>query len=703
VWTAENNQAGNWSRYNWELAAVSKTGYGSYTYDAYTWYVNVAGQIFSGASSLNFGGSGSGGDYAGKTIGLGSGTTSAVGHDSNGYLNFIIGANHSGVSVFGTASISDQWVSGDRIPKPPSAPGTPSASSVATTSMTLSWTLPSTDNGAAIDQILLRRSTNPDLSGYTDFPLAGNATSYNATSLTPGTTYYWAVYAHNLAGYSPRSGIRTQGTLPATAPGMAITPTVSGTGASVALTPPGSASGLTSYEVQYRLLGSGSATTVTGSSSPIAVTGLTPGATYEWRASAYFGSYQSPWTDWTPIVQVSPNTYPGDYYDGSTPSTDDVDYAWAGTENNSASTATGVEPEGWGIIGYEDGGLAKIQRVTGGLEGDFAAKVIVFEDCGVGLRAGTLGTADYVSAVEAGATYWGSILVETRRVQRMAAELTWLDASYTEISTETGGEVVVDPFVPARLTASGIAPSNAEYAAVRAIDVAGDDHSPWLGGEWFLLDAAAVTLGALYPYFDGNSVSPGFLFEWLGAENASPSSRTPLASESVDPLIDPDCDPLPVPPSPPVVEVVCIDEVGTWRRYWVQIPADEVSEWMDVLPTITIATSSVASRQVRIRIYENPDGVTAEVFDTSEWEAEMIVSYIPSNSEMVLDSTRERATATVAGGDPASADHLLYGTGGLPVTWPVLSCGQGYLMSLDVPLDSPVDNETITVELTRRR
>ena len=48
----------------------------------------------------------------------------------------------------------------------------------------------------------------------------------------------------------------------------------------------------------------------------------------------------------------------------------------------------------------------------------------------------------------------------------------------------------------------------------------------------------------------------------------------------------------------------------------------------------------------------------------------------------------QRTWAEVDGGDAAPADKLVYGTGGIPATWPVLSCGVGYLLSFDAPLEA---------------
>ncbi|QFZ18119.1 cellulase family glycosylhydrolase [Saccharothrix syringae] len=77
---------------------------------------------------------------------------------------------------------------------PPSAPGTPTASGVTSSSVTLSWTA-STDNVGVTGYDVVR------VSGTTETPVATSATaSTTVTGLTAGTTYGFAVYARDAAG-----------------------------------------------------------------------------------------------------------------------------------------------------------------------------------------------------------------------------------------------------------------------------------------------------------------------------------------------------------------------------------------------------------------------------------------------------------------------------------------------------------------------
>lgn len=91
----------------------------------------------------------------------------------------------------------------------PTAPRDPVISDVTSTSFRVTWTAPSSNGGAAIDQYLVRRHpTDASLpsSGRVDTTYSGSTLTAVISGLTPGwTRFYVGVYAHNSAGFSPRS------------------------------------------------------------------------------------------------------------------------------------------------------------------------------------------------------------------------------------------------------------------------------------------------------------------------------------------------------------------------------------------------------------------------------------------------------------------------------------------------------------------
>lgn len=95
----------------------------------------------------------------------------------------------------------------------------------------------------------------------------------------------------------------------------------------------------------------------------------------------------------------------------------------------------------------------------------------------------------------------------------------------------------------------------------------------------------------------------------------------------------------------------------------------------------------------------SPSTATYSPIDTCNWCAEFIVAYMPAHSELIMDGQVQSATIAVNGAEPVTANHLLFGTGGVPVTWPELECGQTYFLTIDTAGDSDAD---VSIDLSRR-
>lgn len=597
----------------------------------------------------------------------------------------------------------------------PTAPGAPimyQPTNITTTSMTSTFS-GTTDGGVAISGWTLQRATDANFTQNV-YTVASNGTDQH-TGLTPGTTYYFRSYGSNAIGNSAWSNTTSAGTLPAVPPGLTVASSPSGTSATITLSPPGGVGGVTKYVWQWRV--KGTTTPISEHFSSVVVnteTGLTPGETYEWRASAFYGTYQSPWTDsiavpagtWLALTQAKPNTNPGDYFDGSTPDPTggDLNYQWGtdglGTPDASISTAVAS-----GVAGWEAefaNGTGVLYRITAGIvSSTYAARVQVLTDTTAAgaLRAGQLDAAGYWSDVTIGGTYVGSIYVRPSRAQRLAAEITWLTTAGAVVSRTVGAATEVPGGSWLRLVAGGSTPANAVHAVVRVIDVSGTGWSTWKGGDTLELDGAMISLSEEFPYFDGSTLpTDAYLYEWVDADSphASTSKRTNRAQASPAALsvlganprviIDPGCKP-PAPPRPPTIPSDCITEAGIWRRLFAPLPATFISDWLDVVPTFEIETLSYEVAQARIRIYRNPTNGPANLVDTTSWISEQIISYVPKNTVLTIDGVHQRVWAEVAGGEAQSADHLLYGSNGTPATWPILSCGVGYAITVDLPVE----------------
>ncbi len=596
------------------------------------------------------------------------------------------------------------WTSGTTLPV---VPGSPALGSATITSLVMSYTA-GANYAAGIVEYQIQHNSSASETGATTVS-NGTALSRTLTGLTPSTTRYARVRARSASGWGAWTAWVSGTTLGTPAPGLSVSPSISGTQATVSLSPPSGVTTVTKYRVEYRRGAAGAVTTFETTSTSSVRTGLTPGAGYQWRASAFIGTYQSPWTAWLNVSQPSPTWLPGDFLAGSLAAGLDVTYAWTGTANGSTSTVTGKGVLGWSLGQAAGGGLAVgPQRVTGGRFGAYGARAIVTRDkTGPGMVLGM--SAAYTASVSSGGIYAGSIYVRPSRPQELYPEMLFYDSGGIEVTPRSTGISlsVTDTAGWTRLALTGQAPVGAVTAIVRARDGLANNpgpgiHSNWLAGEFLDADGAMITVGALYPYFDGSFIDTAeYDYSWLGTAHQSESQRVTLAQSSIDPLQDPDCPPIPLPPSPPPIAAECVDEVGTWRRYWSILPASEISRWLAIIPTFTLTTTAAVG-QVRIRVYENPDNLLPGDLNVNDYISEQLVTFIPANTEMVIDGVSERARASVNGGAWLPADHLLQGTNGGPATWPEFSCGQGYIISYDVPLEQPDGNMTPSIELTGR-
>lgn len=687
--------ANNRSNYGWELRARRISGsVPSWALDQFPWRVQIGGYVATGTHNLDF--------RSTATIIIASGVSSFFPHAADGTLNIYPSASMGPASIFGSASLSGTFAT-DRIARVPSAPTAEKIDQVTPTSLRF-WFHSNGDGGSPLlpSQMIYSTTSNFTPGTYTIVSSNGITT---VTGLTPGTKYYVAGRCVNAVGAGPWSATLSATTLPSSAPTVSVTPALTGTSATLTMIAPGGITGVTRYNIERRLSGTTTPTALTSTTNKLTVTGLTPGKIYEWRASATIGAYTTPLSGWLPVAQPNPNTSPGDYFDGSTAASGDMTFAWTGTVGGSTSNAIGRVVVGWAAT-FAFGLSGAVHQVTGGYSGGNAARVLFNADA-TAQESGRLGmstAAPYRAAVEPNTFYVGSIYVKPSRDQVMRAFGSVYNAAGALLGTRTGPTIFCPGGDWTRLTVDVITEPTAASMTVSGGDaptVVGA--TPWKSGEWLMADAAMVTLSTLFPYFDGSTAdTPGFRYDWLGATHSSVSTRTTLVAPTFDLLADPDCPPLPAPPMPPTILSDCIDEVGVWRRYTLQVPESEVGAWSSTLPTLHLQTGGEAERQVRIRYYANGFGESPEVADLSGWEAELILTYIPPNTVITLDGVAERVWAEVAGGERRAADILLYGTGGSPATWPELRCGTGYIVTLDTPLDAPAGNLNAAVLLTQR-
>jgi hypothetical protein len=674
------------------------------------WSANNSGN--NGWASWNGGGLWNGGgfsyDFRGRDSILFWEGNWWINHNADGFASYETSSGMNLVDI-GYAASGTGWRELPRIPKPPTAPRNLRPANISINNAGVYYDGPADNRGAAVtsyraDWYEINNSTNPlvwrDLGsvGYTS-PQGGAV----AGSFTPkpGQTYHVYVYARNSAGEGPAAVVSLT-TLPAGPPGVTVSPSPLGATARVDLTPPGGASGVASYDIEYRVTGTTSATSVNSPTNSRTIEGLNPGGSYDWRARARFSGAQSVWSEWQTVRQPTPSPSVSGYFDGSMPPRGDRSFAWEGTPHASKTKAVTAGVAGWRATAPS--GAVKLARVGAGMKSAHAARALVTTALtGAGLALGLAPDLASLSRVVAEAAYDGTMYVRPSKSQRLGLFIEWYDSARVSMKVDVGDVVIVAGGATERLAVYATAPTGAEYARLEVRDVSGSGWSLWQKDEYLDADGAQLTLQSRYPYFDGSTPTDrDYQYAWNGTANASSSVRSAAPPAPDTRLMDPDCPPVPLAPRPPKIDATCIDEVGTWRRYWVSIPESAVPLWREQLPSITIITGSSDARQVRVRTYENPDDLIPSAFSALEWISEQTVSYIPPKTRMVLDSMNERALATVDGDGPLPANHLLYGRDNGPATWPVLSCGVGYLMSFDVPLEAPVGAISFEVDLTTR-
>ncbi|MDT0142797.1 fibronectin type III domain-containing protein [Microbacterium sp. PRC9] len=204
VYRESQNYGGNYSTFRVQVV-YKGNGYGS--------FANSVDQGWSASAP----GASWGGTFRILSPGTGDiwllDTTFNVGHDGNGYLGAFnvsawIDTSHGSIGDGGVTVTEGE---SPRIPKAPVTNGQPTVSGLLPTQATLTWPANTNNNGAGIDQYLLRvRTSSPaDGAGYVDYPVDGSTLSKTITGLTPGQNYYAVVYAHNSQGYAPKSAETT--------------------------------------------------------------------------------------------------------------------------------------------------------------------------------------------------------------------------------------------------------------------------------------------------------------------------------------------------------------------------------------------------------------------------------------------------------------------------------------------------------------
>ena len=279
-----------------------------------------------------------------------------------------------------------------------------------TTSIVLTWTTPNTGNDN-LERYNLRRKDS--VSAYAKVSsdtvgdanhIAGTATTYTDTGLTPGTQYTYDLRAVNSKGQGKSSNdldVSTNSSAPAAVSDLAAADNGATTIDLTWSTPAANGEPITAYTLQRK--GGGSANyaeitdTIPASATSYSDTGLTHSTTYTYQIHAENSVGLAPWSN-EPSATTPSNQIP-DAITDLTATTDSVD---SGTEIDLAWTAPGTN--GSAITGYE------LQRKSG--SGSYVAAVSAGAgDTSIsdtGLTASTTYTYRIRAMSSAGSAVWSN-------------------------------------------------------------------------------------------------------------------------------------------------------------------------------------------------------------------------------------------------------------------------------------------------------
>lgn len=176
----------------------------------------------------------------------------------------------------------------------------------------------------------------------------------------------------------------------------------------------------------------------------------------------------------------------------------------------------------------------------------------------------------------------------------------------------------------------------------------------------------------------------------------------PLLDTYDDLIIDPTYGNLSKPPRPPLMEPAGVTPPSNWYHYTFETTPEYTQRWGRGMIRLRVTSGSSARRMIRVRFYSNPDGRSETELRGRGWDGEFLISYLPANSELILDSALETAVIGLldGSGKTSPAGHLVHGSDGRPFQWPALLCDTPYTIQIDSQVQ--LGNATVAFELATR-
>ena len=157
------------------------------------------------------------------------------------------------------------------------------------------------------------------------------------------------------------------------------------------------------------------------------------------------------------------------------------------------------------------------------------------------------------------------------------------------------------------------------------------------------------------------------------------------AEPTAMPLQDPLCPGTIPPPIPPSITLGCFTLPRNWRRRQITIPASNIPLWGDVVPKVSIHARTTDVRNLRLRFYADVDGDGDISDDPCAYCGDLLFSFIPQGYTLTFDASSREVYVVGANQNKRRADSVVFSTNGSPFDWPTLTCGMGYIVTLDLP------------------
>jgi hypothetical protein len=179
--------------------------------------------------------------------------------------------------------------------------------------------------------------------------------------------------------------------------------------------------------------------------------------------------------------------------------------------------------------------------------------------------------------------------------------------------------------------------------------------------------------------FTGGVVPPGGSFDTIGHDDTEVACPVP----TYQPVQDPACSFITLPPTAASVTLNCFVPYDDFHRYQYVLPEQYVPNWGVVVPRFEVHAVNGAVRQLRIRFYTDQLGSGDPSLDPCNYCGDLVVSYIPQGATLVIDGADQSTYVITAGDVRQRSNHLLFSSDGSPFEWPELTCGTGYIVTVD--------------------